>query len=357
MATTQLMSATASDYAELLKKKEKDIEGVSMWEKAFLQPLQESYKASEQNIKSGAAYDISGAYANYKKQAAETLQNQYLGTGYKEQITQGLESEYGSAYAGVKSTEASNLSSLASSYSEVIGEEEKSLLKSGQQLVDIEQAVYDYAGVTDEQKKSYFTTDTSGVTKLTDEGKLFFDKAFNAITVDENTKESSSFGTYLQETNPELFDYYYQNRGVINELVGGLNKYDTSYSAEDIGALTDIQTKNTIIKSALDIFGNESAVTQYDTTPVMSLKTRKNSAGNIVTSGDNKIIIKDVEYDIKDVISSDVSNELMSKFSNANVGDVVFYNGKLYLYNSLSKNKDDGGRATARSIWYELGKK
>lgn len=226
--------ASSSDYAKLQKTANKNIEGVSQWEQYFLQPLQESFETAGKQITEQTNYDISGAYANYKKQQLNLLQNQALGTGFKEQAGTNLLSQYQTAFGEAKAEETSKLTTLAQQYQKSLAEEESRLLKRGQQFADIEKAIYDFRGVDMSKLEDLgYYENIDGAYQLTEAGKDLIDETLNLGIVSDDGKTVSRFSDYIYETKPELYDFYTKNIEDIRELVGGLSRSDTAYSKEE----------------------------------------------------------------------------------------------------------------------------
>ena len=207
--------ASASDYQSLLKQYNKNAQGISEWERMFLQPLQEEYSQATKAVQKQTSYDISGAYANYKKQQMNIMQNQQLGTGFKEQIVSDLKSVYDVEYAEAKAAESQNLSKISQSYLSQIAESEKSLLETGEKLSALEQEIYNFAGITDLSKLATSTEAEGGLGyfdiingryEITERGRDFFDRILNAKY---GEGENAQFFTdYLSQNNPELYAIY-----------------------------------------------------------------------------------------------------------------------------------------------------
>lgn len=233
-------TASASDYAELLKETSKNASGVSKWEEYFLQPLQESFETAGKQISAKTSYDISSAYANYKKSQLSLLQNQALATGFKEQASEDLKSQYESAFATSKAEEASNLQTLSQQYQKQLQTEETRLLEEGANLANLEKAIFDFRGVdTDDLETLGYYETVDGETRLTDKGKAFIDETLNApILIGEGKKATMSrFSDYLYDTDSDLYDYYIKNLGSVRETIGGLAPTDVSYDLSDYNNL------------------------------------------------------------------------------------------------------------------------
>ena len=230
------IAATASDYAEAVKQYNKDAQGVSDWERYFLQPTQQAFETAASQVQQQTQYDISGAYANYLKNQRNIAQQSQLGTGFKEQVSQQLRDQYSSAFEQAKTEEAQQLTELQSEYQDILATNEEALLQQGEQLAALEQAIYNYAGVdtsklglsVEQGGLGYYTTDESGVTTLTDRGKAFFDEQLNTIG-----ESGTSFSDWLYRTNSDLYDFYTSNPDLAKQLIGGLKPGDVKFTDEE----------------------------------------------------------------------------------------------------------------------------
>lgn len=211
-----IYTGKASDYAELQKESLVKQSGVMDWEK-FLLNTQEG-----QSIQATADYDISQAYANYKQSEMNALQNTKLRSGFREKIASDLASSFEQQATQSRLNELSKLTQLSSAYDE-------RLIKAGEQLSAIEKAAYEYGGVdltklgvgVDEGGLGHYTN-TNGTMELTNYGRAYFDKIFS----------TPGFSEYLYEESPELYEYYASNVGDVREMVGGLDREDTSYDPD-----------------------------------------------------------------------------------------------------------------------------
>lgn len=229
--------ATASNWADYLKKHNKDAEGVSDWEKYFLNPAKQYYESQAQTISAQTEYDISGAYQNYLRTQRNLLQNQQLASGFKEQVSQEAKSAYESAYAQARTQEAVSLHDVSKAYAETLAKEDERLKGLGEQLASFEEKLYEYAGVDssyateiygkelkDEEGNilgtglgHYELNTETGEYELTDRGKAFIqDLLYGETRVGPN-----SFESYLtDQEDTKLLNFYSENQDLINEVFG-----------------------------------------------------------------------------------------------------------------------------------------
>lgn len=290
--------ATASDYQTLLKEYNKNAEGVSNWEELFLKPLQETTETAAQHVTQQANYDISSAYANYKKSQLSLMQNQQLGSGFKEEIGSELKSEYDTAYKGIKTQEASDLSSIGQSYLQTLAKEDERLYEQGEKFAKLESAVYDFVGVgnKDLEKEGYYARSAEDPTKynITEKGIELFDRAFHygKDVLDKDKKTiigRKSFEDYLNTLDEDLYDFYKQNKPTINQLVGGLSESDWSYDPEERKYKLEIEN---IVKKDSSFYEKElkDSYDNYENKlkDVKELQTQKTEINKILNSSEYK---------------------------------------------------------------------
>lgn len=250
----------SSSYSKAVKDALAKEAGVAKWEDYFtklaepdVSALTTQYQQAQEAVDISTQYDISQAYANYKKQQLSLAQAQQLGTGLKETIASGFGQQFQSQVATAEAEETQALSELQTSYLENLAEvqskyaelredAEKNIAAYGEKLNAIEQAVYEYAGVSDfaslrtplEQGGLGIYKETEpGHFELTEEGRAWFDQQFHSIS-----ESGQLFSDYLREIEGEegyegLYDFYTQNKPDINRYVGGLDVSDTKTTPEE----------------------------------------------------------------------------------------------------------------------------
>lgn len=210
-----------------------------------------------------------------------------LGTGFKEQIASDLASQYNSAYSQLRQKESSKLGELQTSYLQTLAQQEEALAEQGERFAEIESALYDYMGITDtsllEQEYGadgglgFFEMTEPGNYKITERGKLAFDKALNDYYNATQKDRGQLFTEYLAEQDVELLDWYKQNSDIVKQLVGGLESGDISYSEEDI-----------INKEILDLnYDYSDFISSEKSRDVNYLRTVKQKVDNITKMSNN----------------------------------------------------------------------
>ena len=239
-----MFTGRASDYARQLKEANKNAQGVSQWEEYFLKPLQGEYEAGMQQAAGQFNYDISSAFASYKKSQQDAALSTAW-TGEKTKYTNYLADAYTSAFSAAAQKQYGTYTSLSGQFADKLGQEEQSLLKEGQKYVDFQRMAYDYAQTNPDMfgdfdptsrdaMSKYYTTDAQGNLVLNKEGVDFWDKLLNskATTLEDGTM-TQDFGKYLYDENRDMYDFYQSNKESIREIVGGLDRGDFEYSTTE----------------------------------------------------------------------------------------------------------------------------
>lgn len=293
MAKVDLNSA----YSKLLYEYEQESESVTDWENALLNlttatsqyesdisKTQQQYQQELSMLKQQSNYDISQAYANYKRTQLQLLQNTQLGSGLRESLSSELSGAYSSEYSGIAANAAikqSNLKSAytsqynklisdyASKYSKYTKEAQEALDKEVSMLTNLDRAVLEFNEIgsfAEAEKQGYYvkqqltaeetkelktlvdkTTMTSEEQKrynelvgkqneyvLTDKGKDLYSKTYLSTFTDDDDSQYT-FADWLRNNETygeEVSDYYLSNRSKIGELTAG-------FSAEEMGGTYD----------------------------------------------------------------------------------------------------------------------
>lgn len=324
-------TALASQYAENLKNLNEDAEGVSQWERFFLQPLQQSYQTAQGQIEQQAGYDISQAYANYKQSQLNLLQNQQLTSGFKEQVASSLQSNYESTYNQARATELSNLVALQEEYNTDLAEENERLLGIGENLARLEEDIWGYTGAEDVLASGYYTMEDGNMV-LTDLGRDVIQRVLygtdNWTTTAKNgeTTTQTGWAETLREADPDLYDWYSQNRGLVNTIIGGLDANTMDWTAEDETRYQERLTDREFQKR-LDVVPN----LQKGTAEVGAqglLDGKRNVVWNNRTYRGGSFIIGHNLSPLTQAERKDLANKY--KTGDVSVGDVVRYNNTNY---------------------------
>lgn len=364
-------TALASQYAENLKNLNEDAEGVSQWERFFLQPLQQSYQTAQGQVEQQAGYDISQAYANYKQSQLNLLQNQQLTSGFKEQVASSLQSNYENTYNQVRATELSNLVALQEEYNTDLAEENERLLGIGENLARLEEDIWGYIGTSDALASGYYTMEDGNMV-LTDLGRdviqrvLYGTDNWTTTTDKGETKTKTGWAETLREVDPDLYDWYSQNRGLVNTVVGGLDANTMDWTTEDEtryqNRLTEqayqkrLEVTPELQKGTAEIgvegINTKARVIKYDGKEYYAYGQGKDSAfvirPNSVEAkvGDRKSWVnitemKSYQKQFPDYFTINKDLNIVDKVQKGSlqIGDVIEYNGNLYAI----ANKDATG--------------
>ena len=222
------------EFKQLVYNYNQEAAGISSW-KEYLEGLTKQQTSDIETATQQASYDISGAYANYKKAQLNLLQNQQLGAGFKEQLGSGLKSSYASAYGNVQSQLASNISNITGEYDKLRTEASKNIQESASYIDSINRALYEFGG-KDISKRGlgreagglgYYATDTEGTTRLTPYGKAeLSDLLLNA-------QDGKFFSDYLAETDKKTYDWFMNNLDLAYGTIAGLEPGTRSFTTQD----------------------------------------------------------------------------------------------------------------------------
>ena len=206
-----------------------------MWEQA-LTGLQEAYKPQIEQTQQATAYDISQAYANYKKSQLSLMRNRYLGSGYKTQQMENLESAYGASYLQSKAKEAQSLYETQSAFGKDVAALESQFAEYGEKLAALDKAIYEYAGA--DINKARLGLDEGGLGHyelgaLTGAGKSFYDEQLTRITKG-GAEPTQSFDDWLLEQEyDDLYEFYTSDPQRIKMLLGGEEVADSEYTSDE----------------------------------------------------------------------------------------------------------------------------
>lgn len=369
-----MFTGRASDYARQLKEANKNAQGVSQWEEYFLKPLQGEYEAGMQQATGQFNYDISSAFASYKKsQQNATLSNAW--TSEKTKYSNYLADTYTSAFSAAAQKQYETYTSLSGQFAKKLSEEEQSLLKEGQKYVDFQRMAYDYAQTNPDMfgefdptnrdiMSKYYSTDAQGNLVLNKEGVDFWDKLLNskATTLEDGTM-TQDFAKYLYDENRDMYDFYQSNKENIRELVGGLNRGDFEYSTserQDVIQADKLQAsiedkvssltgKNSLIGEIKTNFDSDVERLQYLTDldkKVSMSKIYVESPAVTISENNYKVLINGNEYTSdrasgKPLIyripssNTEIKNygfTFTTKNNPYKTGDVFSFDGKTYWY-------------------------
>ena len=226
-----------------------------------LTAAQQQYRQTAQTAAAQARYDISGAYANYLKQQRSIAAQDRLESGYKEELSDVLKSQYGSAYQQAKATQATTVSKAYETYlkraeqayatqtenKEIVDELVQERASRAATFADLynqyrnitnadllESAEYD---PTTGKYPVYAMDEETGKYKLTEFGKDWYDEGFVgkvAFTDDKGETRALSFEDWLKESGDEKAIETWQTHAA--EIMKDIAEID--YSKNEKGELT-----------------------------------------------------------------------------------------------------------------------
>ena len=226
-----------------------------------LTAAQQQYQQTAQTAAAQARYDISGAYANYLKQQRSIAAQDRLESGYKEELSDVLKSQYGSAYQQARATQATAVSKAYETYlksaeqayatqtenKEIVDELVQERASRAATFADLynqyrnitnanllESAEYD---PTTGKYPVYAMDEETGKYKLTEFGKDWYDEGFVgkvAFTDNKGETRALSFEDWLKENGDEKAIETWQTHAA--EIMKDVAEID--YSKNEKGELT-----------------------------------------------------------------------------------------------------------------------
>lgn len=298
-----------SDYTNLGKEYAPAGQQKTLWEQ-FFTGTQEAYQSLATRTKEAYNYDISQAYANYKKQQLQLQMNKQLGEGFKEKIETQLKQDYGSAYENIKSKEISALADIASDYESAITSGEKEFTALGKQLQTYENLISEYAkavNLTAPENATISKFDESGIktTELTDYGRLWYSDVLGATYKPSDT-ESLTFDEWLfsedyymgdisREDREAFWEMYRQNPDLFRQQVAGLtsdfNAEETRTKLIEQEHTTAVTGVKNVLSDASKSLWSDGALNRLSDEQLNSLRKNLQRSSEIVSTADADAVI------------------------------------------------------------------
>lgn len=240
---------TASDVYEMLKKDESTQNTITQ--------IQNMFGVQEKQLEQQTAYDISSAYANYKKQQLSLMQNQKLASGFKNKLDNVMYNDYTTQYSNIGNEYASDIAKLEqqkqtaiADINEAVYEQAENLnrldellLSYGQftgEITDLSQIDKPYGAIYDDQTGltglGFYEVDENGQRNLTDLGKDFYAKMLYG------PNGGAKFVDWLNKEDEKLASFYKENQRLVNKYIAGLDEDVFDYS-EDMAKATNTLRK------------------------------------------------------------------------------------------------------------------
>lgn len=221
MAYTSLRS----DYETFLRERNKNLAGVSEWERLFLQPLTQQTEAKVTAAQESAQYDISQAYANYKRNQMRLLQ-QNIDTGAQQQLSSGLQSAYNTAYSQRQQQLSSELGNIEQEYQTALASNQQQIQNVAGRLKEFTNLTLEKAGLSAmsqaELAKLGYLQDVGDGYEITNKLRNLYQQQLYGSDTDQQTLED-----YIRQTSTlegekleTLIDDLYKYQNILNETMG-----------------------------------------------------------------------------------------------------------------------------------------
>lgn len=220
----ELIKTTRKDWDEIAKQTSDFGSNVNRWEQ-FLTGAQDMFQQQMQQVQDVYSYDISQAYANYKKQQLQLQMNERLGAGFQQQVGSQLQTEYGTAYQDIKTQEASDIVNLSAQYQKTVQAAEEEFSEWGETARQLQEIAYEW-GQTNIGELDRPLYDVSSNAKgeseytLSGYGKDYFAKILT----------NKDFENYLYEENRDLYEAYVSDIDAYNQAIAGVELRDRTYT-------------------------------------------------------------------------------------------------------------------------------
>lgn len=221
MAYTSLRS----DYETFLRERNKNLAGVSEWERLFLQPLTQQTEAKLTAAQESAQYDISQAYANYKRNQMRLLQ-QNIDTGAQQQLSSGLQSTYNTAYSQRQQQLSSELGDIGQEYQKALTENQQQIQNIAGRLKEFTNLTLEKAGLSAMSQAELaslgYLKDVGDGYEITNKLRNLYQQQLYGSDTDQLTLED-----YIRQTSglegeklETLINDLYKYQNILNESMG-----------------------------------------------------------------------------------------------------------------------------------------
>lgn len=278
---------TASDVYEMLKEDESVQNTITQ--------IQNMFGIQEKQVEQQTAYDISSAYANYKKQQLSLMQNQKLASGFKNKIDDVMYNDYNTQYSNIGNEYASDIAKLEqqkqtaiADINEAVYEQAENLnrldellLSYGQhtgEITDLSQIDKPYGAIYDDQTGltglGFYEVDENGQRNLTDLGKDFYAKMLYG------PNGGAKFVDWLTKEDEKLASFYKENQRLVNKYVAGLNEDMFDYSEDMAKSANTLRKQNDLSNLAKTEYNIKTDNKSFDEIRVETIDEMFNKYSN-----------------------------------------------------------------------------
>jgi hypothetical protein len=320
------MVTTLSDYTQLGKDYVARGQKQSLWEE-FLTGTQSYFQQQTQQAQNVYSYDISQAYANYKKQQLQLQMNEQLGAGFQQQVGTELQTAYGQTYQDIKTQEASTLAKIAEQEATELEKGEAEFEELGATLQQVGGLYEDFAaeaGIRKPKESEMYTIskDAQGnqTYELTDIGRLWY------YNVQQASVNGQTFDDWLaaDEDRLALADFMKQRPDLVAGTITGLTKTATGDYDFDIESAqakwSDIQYNTPTYSSGIKPIGESSAMND-------------NAGDNFKLEYNGKSYKVEKGKDADPALKTKLTDEYRDSYGgDPSFGDTMIYQGQVYMY-------------------------
>lgn len=181
----------------------------------------------QQKAQATADYDISQAYAAYKKQTMQAMNTASMAEGTKERLAEEGRKQYESTALQINEGLEESRADITTQYSKLLNNWQSNLEKQADMSAQLEEAFMNYA-------------DAWGYTEYSEEdtnqGRGDWFSKYYAPGQEQNRKEilervmyggqdtGNSLSNTLAQENPKLYDFYISNQDYFNKMLLGIDE-------------------------------------------------------------------------------------------------------------------------------------
>lgn len=183
-----------------------------------VQQITEYFTLGTQKAQQDYNYDISEAYANYKRQQLATMSMQNVGIGDREYATGQLQKNYQNTAQDINNAYQTQLEAIATNYTKQANDLNKNISNDAEQMANLYDYIIQYgydnnnngkwqlAGTYDTRNDNLYNKTDAGYTPTTETQNYL-----NHMLYGSDVNLKTGFLDYLKEENSSLYDYAVNN--------------------------------------------------------------------------------------------------------------------------------------------------
>ena len=182
-----------------------------------VQQIKDYFTLGTQKAQQDYNYDISEAYANYKRQQLATMSMQNVGIGDREYATGQLQKNYQNTAQDISNAYQTQLEAVATNYIKQANDLNENISNDAKQMANLYDYIIQYgydnntsfglSGTYDTRNEDLYLRQDDGSRVLTEEAQDYL----NTMLYGDDINVKTGFLNYLKEENSSLYDYAVDN--------------------------------------------------------------------------------------------------------------------------------------------------